>query len=141
MQKIKILLQSILWFYNWKFIYQCVMCDEKLWQFTNIKKHFKTKHSDFDQKKTESNSASADGGPRSRVHARGTLCSAPNGTFGNFPAHVSAESFSPNFPFSGQNRVNLGCMGGTPNIFFIGFLIFVLLRSPCKIPKLKHKPF
>ena len=26
-------------------------------------------------------------------------------------------------PFSGQNRVNWGCRGDSPNIFFIGFLI------------------
>ena len=37
------------------------------------------------------NSASADGGPRSRVRARGTLRSAPIGTSRIFPAHVSAE--------------------------------------------------
>ena len=36
-------------------------------------------------------SASADGGPRSRVCARETLCSAPIDTSGNFPAHVSAD--------------------------------------------------
>ena len=39
-------------------------------------------------------------------------------------------------PFPGQNRVNRGCRGNSPNNFFIGFLIFLLLRSPCKIPKL-----
>ena len=96
-------------------------------------------------------------------------------------------------PFSGQNRVNWGCVGGIPKylfvwipnifvtqepiqnsqtvaqtlmgetahfsfcspqigffkgvggghpkIFFIGIFIFLLLRSPCKILKLQHKPF
>ena len=39
-------------------------------------------------------------------------------------------------PFSGQNRVNWGCRGDSPNIFFIGFLILFLLRSPWKISKL-----
>ena len=46
-------------------------------------------------------SASADGGPRSRVFARETLRSAPIDTSGNFPAHMSAESpsnISPNPP-------------------------------------------
>ena len=38
------------------------------------------------------NSASADGGPRSRVCARETLCSPPIDTSGNFPTHMSAES-------------------------------------------------
>ena len=40
------------------------------------------------------NSASADGGPRSRVCARETLCSTPIDTKGNLPAHMSI--FSPN---------------------------------------------
>ena len=39
-------------------------------------------------------------------------------------------------PFSGQTRVNWGCSGNSPNVFFIGFLIFLLLRSPWKIPNL-----
>ena len=39
-------------------------------------------------------------------------------------------------PFSSQNRLNWGYRGDPPNIFFIGFLIFLILRSPCKIPKL-----
>jgi hypothetical protein len=43
------------------------------------------------------NSASADGGPRSRVCARETLRSTPIDISGNFPAHVSAESFFNNF--------------------------------------------
>ena len=34
-------------------------------------------------------------------------------------------------PFSGQN--NWVYRGDPPNIFFIGILIFLLLRSPCKI--------
>ena len=44
-------------------------------------------------------------------------------------------------PFSSLNRVNWGCRGDSPNIFFIGFLIFLLLRSPWKMSKLQHKPF
>ena len=39
-------------------------------------------------------------------------------------------------PFSSQNRVIWGCREDPPNIFFIEFLIFLLLRSPCKISKL-----
>ena len=40
-----------------------------------------------------------------------------------------------------QNRVNWG-VGGFPNFFcFISILIFLLLRSLCKISKLQHKPF
>ena len=31
--------------------YQCIVCDEKLWQFIKIKEHFETKHSEFDNKK------------------------------------------------------------------------------------------
>merc|ERR1711940_440403 len=49
----------------------------------------------------------------------------PIGTSGNFRFHQIS-------PLSGQNRVNWGCRGGPPNIFFIGFLIFLLVRSPCK---------
>ena len=37
-----------------------------------------------------------------------------------------------NSPFSGQNRVNWGGRGGHRNSFFIGILLFLLLRSPCK---------
>ena len=51
------------------------------------------------------------------VSAHGTLRSAPIGTSGNFPARVSAESISPNFPIFGQNRVNRGCRG-IPKYFF-----------------------
>ena len=36
-------------------------------------------------------------------------------------------------PFSGQNRVILGGRGGPRNFFFIGILLFLLLRSPCKV--------
>ena len=84
----------------------------------------------------EKNSASADGvlAPGS-AHA-GPSAQPPIATSGNFPACVSAESSSPNFPISGQNRVNWGCRGDSPNIFFFGFLIFSLLRSSCKISKL-----
>ncbi len=46
----------------------------------------------------------------------------PIGTSGNFPALVSAESISPNFPISSQKRSNWGCRGAHPNVFFIGFL-------------------
>ena len=38
-----------------------------------------------------------------------------------------------NSPFSGQNRVNWGGKGGPRNSFFIGILIFLLLRSPRKV--------
>ena len=37
-----------------------------------------------------------------------------------------------NSPFSGQNRVNWGGRGGPRNLFFIGILLILLLRSPCK---------
>ena len=40
--------------------------------------------------------------------------------------------FSEISPFSSQNRVILGGRGGPPNNFFIGILLFLLLRSPCK---------
>ena len=39
-------------------------------------------------------------------------------------------------PFSGQNRVNWGGRGVLRNSSFIGILLFLLLRSPCKISKL-----
>jgi hypothetical protein len=51
------------------------------------------------EKKKKKKSASADGGPRSLVYARETLCSAPIDTSGNCQAYVSAESpsnISPN---------------------------------------------
>merc|ERR1711940_420870 len=38
-------------------------------------------------------------------------------------------------PFSGQNRVKWWGRGGPRNLFSIGILIFLLLRSPCKIWK------
>ena len=38
-------------------------------------------------------------------------------------------------PFSGQNRVKWGGRGGPRNLFSIGILIFLLLRSPCKFWK------
>ena len=40
-----------------------------------------------------------------------------------------------------QNRLFQGGRGGPQIFFFIGFVIFLLLRSPCKISKLQHKPF
>ena len=57
----------------------------------------------------------------------------PIDTSGNFSAHVSAESLFEISPFSGQNRVILGGRGGPRIIFFIGILLFLLLRSPCKV--------
>ena len=36
-------------------------------------------------------------------------------------------------PLSGQNRVNWGGGGESPNLFFIGILFFLLLVSPRKI--------
>ena len=38
-------------------------------------------------------------------------------------------------PFSGQNRVKWGGRRGPRNLFSIGILIFLLLRSPCKFWK------
>ena len=35
-------------------------------------------------------------------------------------------------PFSGQNRVYWGGRGGQRNLFFIGILLFLLLRNSCK---------
>ena len=35
----------------------------------------------------------------------------------------------------------LGGLGGSPNFFPIGIFIFLLIRSPCKLSKLQHKPF
>jgi hypothetical protein len=62
---------------------------------------------------------------------------------GNFPAPVSAEwpSAFKTVPFSGQNRVILGGRGGHPNFFFIGILLFLLLRSPCKNLEPYDNPF
>ena len=53
---------------------------------------------------TKGNSASADGGPRSRVRARGTLCSAPHWHF--FRCTCLQSQFHQISPFSGQNMVN-----------------------------------
>jgi hypothetical protein len=69
--------------------------------------------------------------PPGSAHARPSA-GPPIDTSGNFPAHVSAESLFEISPFSGQNRVILGGRGGPQNIFFIGNLLFLLLRSPCK---------
>ena len=75
-------------------------------------------------------SASADGGPHSRVRARGTLHSAPPSALAEILWHACLQSrFHQISPIFGQNRVYLGCRGDSPNIFFIRFLIFLLLRS------------
>jgi hypothetical protein len=44
-------------------------------------------------------------------------------------------------PFSGQNRIILGGKGGPQNNFFIGILLFLLLRSPCKNLEPYDNPF
>ena len=45
-------------------------------------------------------------------------------------------------PFSGQNRLFLGGgRGGPRNLIFIGILLFLLLRSPCKNLKSYDTPF
>ena len=83
-------------------------------------------------------SASADGGPRSRVRARGTLRSAPIGTSGNFLAHIDFTKFT----HFAVKIVLIWVLGGVPQIFFlIEILIFLFPWSPCKILKLQHKPF
>ena len=50
------------------------------------------------------------------AHA-GPFAQPPIGTSGNLSARVSAELILPNFPISGQNRVNWGCRG-VPKMFF-----------------------
>ena len=44
-------------------------------------------------------------------------------------------------PFSAQKSHSAGGMGGPPNFFLVGILIFLLLRSPCKISKPYDNPF
>ena len=56
------------------------------------------------------------------AHA-GPSAQPPIGTIGNFPARLSAESISPNFP------IFRGYRGDPPNIFFIGILIFLILAK------------
>ncbi len=46
-----------------------------------------------------------------------------------------------NSPFSGQNRVNWGGWEGPRNLIFIGILLTLLLRSPCKNLKSYDNPF
>ena len=58
-----------------------------------------------------------------------------------FPNARLQSRFHQIFPFSSQNKVNWGNRGDHPKIFFIEILIFLLFRTPCKISKLKHKPF
>ena len=71
-------------------------------------------------------SASADGGPRSQVRARGTLRSASIGTSGNFPARVSAESTFNKFSHIPVKIGLIGGVGGIPQISFsFDFNIFV----------------
>ena len=57
---------------------------------------------------TRENSASADGGPCSRVRARGTLCSPPSALAEIFRHACLQSQFHQIPPFSGQNRVNWG---------------------------------
>ena len=65
-----------------------------------------------------------------------TLLSPPSTLAEIFRHECLKTRFPQIFPFSGQNRVNWGCRRDPPSIFFIEFLIFLLLRSPCKISKL-----
>ena len=85
------------------------------------------------EERRRKNSASADGGPRSCVCARGTLRSAPIGTSGNFPARVSAESISPKFPI----LVKIGFIGGVGGVTEIRFSLesssFCYLGAQAKI--------
>ena len=64
------------------------------------------------------------------VHAKFQNCSTNpswrNGPFRLFPA---------------QNRLFGGSRGGPRSLIFVGILLFLLLRSPCKISKLLDKPF
>jgi hypothetical protein len=54
------------------------------------------------------------------------------------PSKRSESAFS---PFFGKNRVILGGRGGPRNIFFIGILLSLLLRSPCKNLEPYDNPF
>jgi hypothetical protein len=44
-------------------------------------------------------------------------------------------------PFSAQKLHSAWGRGGLPNFFLVGILIFLLLRSPCKISKPYDNPF
>ena len=89
--------------------------------------------------------------PRS-VHARPSA-RPPIDTIGNFPAHVSAVTFT-NFPHPLRSNIRsfrtlgkvlkifpltppiydiAGGRGGPQLFYLIGILIFLLVRSPCKI--------
>ena len=48
------------------------------------------------------------------------------------PTTTPYVAFFEIYPLSGQNRVILGGRGGPRIYFFIGILLFLLLRSPCK---------
>ena len=93
-------------------------------------------------------------GRRVTTTTRGKIPLSPMGVLAPIPAHAGHSAqppltlaeifghaclqsqFHQISPFSGQNRVNWGCTGDSQNIFYFGFLIFLLLRSPCKISKL-----
>ena len=44
-------------------------------------------------------------------------------------------------PFSAQKLHSAGGRGESPQFFLVGILIFLLLRSPCKISKPYNNPF
>ena len=76
------------------------------------------------------NSASADGGPRSRVRARGTLCSAPHRHqrkfFGTRVCRVDFTKF-PHFPV----KIGLiGDIGGSPKYLFYWNLNIFVTQEP-----------
>ena len=102
-------------------------------------------------KREKKYAASADGGPRSRVRARGTLRSAPHRHQRNFSGACFCRITFRHLPQPLQSHIQdpsqksgplfWGGKGAPKNLIFIVILLFLLLRSPCQNLKSYDSPF